>query len=344
MRSKLYTKSTKAWDAMIKAIEAAEKSVYIEMYIFENDMAQKHDFWGKLKKKAAEGVRVVVVADAFGSSNLKNDTSRDIEKSGIEIIFFSHWIRRIHRKILIVDENIAFIGGVNIGKRFALWNDLQIRLQGKIAKRLLKSFAYTYEMAGGKDEKILDFRQRKISYKLKFWLVEHLPIRNIHTLRRAYEKKLTGTEKSIFVVTPYFAPPRWLISLLDDAVRRGARVEVLVPEKSDSPLADRINLHYMEKLHSLGIFFFLTKEMNHAKLLVIDEKEALVGSQNLDLLSFELNSEAGIFFKEKILVDEILEIYNNWKEDSTEFVSGQYEKKLTDYAIAALTGLFRPVL
>ena len=343
MKSKLYTKSTEAWDAMLGAIDQAENSVLIEMYIFEADTAESHDFLGKLKRKSSEGVKIVIVADAFGSKLLQKEAD-DLRGSGIEIIFFSHWLRHIHRKILVVDGRTAFIGGVNIGKRFENWNDLHLRLGGAIVKRILKSFAYTYEMAGGKDEFVLAWRKRKFSYKLRFWLVEHLPSRNIHTLRRHYAERILGAQKCVRIVTPYFAPPRWLISLLDDAIRRGIGVEILVPEKSDFPFADRINFHYMEKLHPLGIRPFLTKEMNHAKLLIIDDEEALIGSQNLDPLSFEINVEAGIFFKDKALIKELLDTYQNWKNDSVEFVPGRYKKRIVDYAIVLLVKIFYPVL
>lgn len=344
MRYRLYKKSERAWDAIMAEMEKAQKSIYLETYIFDPKAMENHDFLGLLKRKAENGLRVIVVADSFGSPNLKKYTP-DLQKSGVEILFFSHWLRHIHRKIYIIDEKTAFIGGVNIGRRFKNWNDMQLKLGGKkLIQRLMKSFSYSYGMAGGKNPEILELRKRKISYKLKFWLVEHWPQRNVHTLRRTYEEKISKAQKTVKIVTPYFAPPRWLISLLDDAVKRNVTVEVLVPEKTDLFFADRVNICYMEELFPLGIEFLLAKEMNHSKVLVIDEGEALIGSHNLDIVSFKVNVEAGISFREKRLIADLIKTINDWKKDAEKFSPRKNGKKLIDYLIIALMKIFKPIL
>jgi cardiolipin synthase A/B len=344
MKYKLYTTSRKAWDAMISSIEKAEKCIYIEMYIFLPDTKSSHDFLGKLKEKAESGVRVVVVADAFGSKELKKEISKYIDTSKIEFIFFSHWLRHIHRKILIIDEKIAFIGGVNIGERFKNWNDLQIKLKGKIVNKILKSFAYTYEMSGGKDKKILEYRKKKISYKLKFWIIEHWPIKNIYSLKNHYIEKITNAKNSIRIATPYFTPPRWLISLLDDASRRKVKVEIIIPKKVDWKIMNLINYRYIQSLHPLGIKFYLMENMNHSKLLIIDDQESLVGSQNVDLFSFKINTEIGVFSKDKKLLRNLLEVFEEWKKNSSEFNPLKYKMKFMDYFILAIMKIIRPIL
>ena len=156
MRYKLYNKSQKAWSAMLEEIKKAQKSIYLEMYVFLDD-TDKYDFIQELRKKVQAGVQVVIITDAYGSSKLKKTTIQSIRKAGIEFFLFSNWLRHIHRKILIIDERVAFIGGINIGQNFAKWNDLQIKLQGRIVKIIMKSFSYTYETVGGKNPKILKF-------------------------------------------------------------------------------------------------------------------------------------------------------------------------------------------
>lgn len=344
MKYELYTTSKKAWDAMLKTIKQAKKSIYIEMYIFSNDTFQSHDFISALKKKASEGVRVIIIADAFGSDTLKKEVSTAVEETKIEFIFFSHWIRHIHRKIMIIDEKIAFIGGVNIKKSFIHWNDLQLKLGGKIVKKILESFAYTYAMSGGKDARILKLREHKFSGKIKHLLIEHWPIRNIHTLKNHYIEKISNAQTSIKIVTPYFTPPRWLISLLDNAIRRKIDVEILIPQKSDVPIIDRVSRRYIYELHAMGIKFYLNKSMNHAKLLIIDNKEGLLGSQNIDHLSFEMNTEAGIFFQDKKLLNELSAVIEKWKRNSIKFESVQYKMKPLDYIITVIMRLFWPIL
>jgi len=329
---------------MIKAIEQAQKSIYIEMYIFLDDTTKSYDFIGKLKQKAKEGVEIIIVADAFGSNELKKETVTSIRESGIEFIFFSHWLRHIHRKILIVDKKIAFVGGVNIGKSFMHWNDLQLRLSGRMVRKIIRSFAYTYAMAGGKNKKILKLREGKIVTKLKSQLIENWPIKNVHSLKSHYVEKITGAKKSIRIITPYFTPPRWLVSLLDDAIRRGVLVEILIPKKVDWKIFTSLNFRYINKLHIMGIRFYLAKNMNHSKLLLIDDEEGLVGSQNIDPLSFEINYEAGIFFKEKGLLQELSIIFEKWKRNSQPFEPKNYKMRVIDYAVLAITKIMHPIL
>jgi cardiolipin synthase len=329
---------------MLSAIEQAKKSIYIEMYIFLDDTSASHDFAGQLKKKAREGVRVIIVADAFGSSALKPESIQNLKAAGIEFIFYSNWLRHIHRKIMLVDEKIAFIGGVNIGQQFSKWNDLHLRLTGRVVKPILKSFAYTYGMSGGQDKKILQNREKKFASKLRFWMIEHSPVRNIYSLKDQYLEKITAAQSSIQLVTPYFTPPRWLIALLDNARQRKVRVEIIIPKKTDLPFIDRINHRYMYNLSRTGINFFLTPQMNHAKILLIDQKIGLIGSQNLDHLSFSFNAEAGIFFEEKGLIKELSQTITDWKIEADPFHPKKYKMKAVDYLILILIKIFNPIL
>ena len=329
---------------MLKAIEEAEKSIYLEMYIFLDDTSASHDFIGKLIQKAKAGARVVIVVDSYGSSKIKKESIKSLREAGVEFIFFSNWLRHIHRKILIVDEKTAFIGGVNIGKSYAQWNDLQLKVKGKIVKALLKSFAYTYEISGGKNIKILKFRAKSFSKKFRTWLMEHWPKKNMYALKEIYIEKISQAKKSIQIVSPYFSPPRWLIALLDEAVKRNVSVEIFLPKNTDWPLIDRVNLRYMSNLCPLGIKFFLLNRMNHAKILLIDGEESFIGSPNIDLLSFNILAEAGIFSKQKKLALELKKIISLWKKNSAEFKPSKFKMRLVDYIIFILAKIILPLL
>jgi cardiolipin synthase A/B len=344
MRYRLHTTSARAWKAMIEAIEKAQKAIYIEMYIFSADTGKRYNFLEKLSEKAQSGVRVVIVVDNYGSRDLKNSINKELLDSGIEFIFFSHWLRHIHRKILIVDETVAFIGGVNIGKKFKHWNDLDLEIEGLAVKSILRSFAYTYSMSGGKDPRIIGYRKRKLSEKMEFWLLEHWPSKSIFLLKNHYIRKINQAKESVQIVTPYFTPPRWLISLLDSAAKRHVKVEIIIPQKSDIGVIDRINYHFIDKLHSLGIKFYLAQKMNHAKIMIIDNKEGLIGSQNIDIVSFSINHEVGIFFKEKEVVAELSQIFQKWKRRSVIFEPKKYRMWPIDYVILALVKIFKPIL
>jgi cardiolipin synthase A/B len=317
MKYRLYTNSQSAWDGMIAAILAAKKSIYIEMYIFLDDTKNTHDFLGSLKKQAKAGLEIVVIVDAYGSYNLKSSIVKDLRLAGIEFLFFSSWLKRTHRKFIIIDEKIAFLGGVNINDKIRTWHDLQIKLSGRIIKPILQSFARSYARCGGQNDLVLRYSKKTISKKLKSWIIDNWQQTNKkYQLNNYYKKRIAKAKHSLKLVTPYFLPPRWLALLLVRAVNRGVKVEIIIPKDTDVKSLNRINYLNACRLTAAGIDFYFTKEMNHAKLMLIDDQEGLIGSQNLDILSFGFNVEGGIFFKQKDLVKSLENIINKWKNEA----------------------------
>ena len=340
---KFYSNSEKSWKAMFEAISLAERSVYLEMYIFQDDMPE-YDFLKLLKEKAKMGVGVKIILDSFGSSSLSKDAVSELKEAGAEVFFLSYFLHHTHRKVLVVDESIAFIGGVNFHQSASLWNDLVVRVKGKLIFSILKSFAKVYIECGGKDPSILIYHKKIIKDKMHDWLVEHFPIRNKFTLKKIYKEHLLRAEKNIILITPYFMPRRWLIGLLHQAVLRGVKVEVLVPEKTDYYIIDRVNYFFMYKLSMLGVKIYLEKEMNHAKVMLVDSKEGIVGSNNLDYLSFELNSEVGIFLQDPNAIKKLIKITEEWKKDTIIFDSKNQKPVILDYLLSPIIGFFNRIL
>lgn len=344
MKYNLYTTSHKAWDAMFKAIKGAQKSIYLEMYILANDTTKTHDFFGLLKQKAQSGVEVAVIADSFGSHALPLKAIREIRSSGVEFIFFSHWLKRSHRKILIVDKNIAFLGGVNIKENSRDWRDLQVKISGAPAKMLLKSYANSYYRAGGRKDSIVRFSYEPFPKKIKNWVLDNWP--NTHkryNLNRYYHKKISDAQSLLQIVTPYLLPPRWLLVAVDDACRRGVRVEMIVPKNTDIKILDRMNFINVYRLTKVGVKFYISDAMNHAKIMTIDNKEVAIGSQNFDILSFRLNYEAGMFSKQKDLVSDVGQIISKWKKEATPFNQKAKSMSFFDKILFSILKIFYPI-
>lgn len=344
MKYKIYTTSKKTWDAMIKSIKSAEKSIYIEMYIFLSDTEETHDFVGILKEKAVKGVEVVIIADAFGSRDIKPEVVEELKKAGAEFIFFSRWLRRTHRKFLIIDNKIAFLGGVNIENKIINWQDVQIKLQGKIVKPILKSFAYAYKMSGGQKQSILQYNNKSFVKKLKGWFIDNWSnTQHSYYLNNYYKQKIVEAQKSIQLVTPYLLPPRWLLVLLDNAIARGVKVEIILPIKTDIEAIVRVNYLNACRLSEIGVDFYFLPQMNHAKLMLVDGEEGVIGSQNLDILSFGFNVEAGIFFRQKKIISDLSRLIEKWKKEST-FFKDEYKKISTkDKFLIFLLKIFYPI-
>ncbi len=344
MPYKFFANSQKSWQAMYDIMFSAKKSIYLEMYIFQDDMVD-FNFLELMKEKAKNGIRVKVILDFFGSYSLSNKVIFGLKEAGVELIFQSYFLHRTHRKILIVDEKIAFIGGVNFHQSASLWDDLMVQVKGQLVFFIVKSFAKVYAECGGKDSLILIHNKSKIfKDTLHDWLVEHSPIKNKYNLKKIYKKHLSHAKVSITIVTPYLMPKRWLIGALHQASLRGVSVDILVPRNTDSYFIDRVNHFYMHKLSKLGINFYLEPQMNHAKIMVIDSKEAIVGSNNLDYLSFELNSEVGIFFNEPIAIHKISEIIKKWAKDVVIFDTKTYKMKWFDYILYLIIKVFYKIL
>ncbi len=345
MHYKFFTNSQKSWQAMFEAISTAQKSVFLEMYIFQDDMTD-FDFLSLLKEKAKAGLLVKIILDSFGSADLSKRAIFELRESGVELFFISRFFHHTHRKILIVDENVAFVGGVNFHQSAVNWNDLVVKLRGKIIPYILRSFAKAYAKCGGKDILILRYRKNKknIGEKMNSWLVEHSPMWRKNGLKNLYKQKISRAEESLFLVTPYFMPRRWLIAALHQAVLRGVRVEILVPKFTDYYFIDRVNYFFMYKLSKLGVNIYLEEKMNHAKLMIIDSREGMVGSQNLDYISFNLNSEVGIFFNDIKTMKKLLGIFLDWKKNTILFDFKTQKPNFLDYILSPIISIFNRIL
>ncbi|MEK7130258.1 MAG: phosphatidylserine/phosphatidylglycerophosphate/cardiolipin synthase family protein [Patescibacteria group bacterium] len=344
MKYKFYTTSEKAWDAMIEAIAGAQKSIFIEMYIFV-DNTVRHDFFKILEEKAEKGVKVKIIIDSFGSLELSQKTIEKLKSTGVELLFFSYWLRHTHKKILIIDEKIAFLGGVNIHKLFQKWNDLQMRFTGPIVKSVIRSFAKSYLACGGKDPDILIYRKRKgILKKTDLRFLSHQQAKGNNLLKKHYKNRLNNAKRGIIIVTPYFAPHRWLMGVLHQAVLRGVSIEILLPRQTDHWIFDRVNYFYISKFYNLGVKFYLQEEMLHAKVMIIDGVEGMVGSQNIDPFSFNYNLEAGAFFRDEKMVKDLIKIIADWKKDSTVFSPEMYKRTWSDYFLAPIIRLVLSII
>ncbi len=325
---------------MFETVSGARKSIYLEMYIFQ-DKVEDFDFFNLLREKAKQGLRVKLIFDSFGSPDLTGSTVRELEEAGVEVLLLSDFIHRMHRKVLVVDEDIAFIGGVNLQQNSRFWNDIVVRMTGNsLVKKTVVSFAKSYASAGGRDPILLGKNNRISSAKADSWIVDHSPIRRKFYFKRIYKKYLNEAQNNIILTTPYFIPKRWLFNTLHKATARGVKVEILVPKNTDHFFIDRVNYFYIYKLSKLGVKFYMEEKMNHAKMIIIDNEKAMVGSPNLDFFSFDFNSEVGVFFKDSEAVSKLLEIVKEWKKDAVLFDYKIHKPKWFDYILSPIINLF----
>jgi cardiolipin synthase len=220
---------------------------------------------------------------------------------------------------LITDESTAFIGGVNVGKKYARWKDLQVQVRGQVVESIIKSFAHIYKKCGGKNVLIGASLPTGAFKKAEMWFVDHGVGRHRRLFRKYYQERIDNAVESIVFVTPYLFPPRWFIASLHQAILRGVKVEILLPKSTDYRLVDSVNRSYAACFTGLGSKCYFSDGMNHSKAMIVDNREGIIGSQNLDLFSFNWNIEAGVFFSDSDMVQDLSTIINGWKSESTAF-------------------------
>jgi cardiolipin synthase len=188
----------------------AEKNVYWESYIFLDDEIGR-PFFDLLEKKSKEGVEVKLVIDSWGSYGLSKSRLNSLKVVGVELLFFSErkkryhgWWKKLksrtHRKVLVVDENIGFLGGVNVGLEMQNWLDIQVSFTGKVVHSLLRYFAKNYIIAGGKKRNVKHLLQYK--YRLlhsRLHLVFDEPDSKNLTARKKYSEALLKARERVII-------------------------------------------------------------------------------------------------------------------------------------------------
>src|SRR5437016_2852083 len=321
---RLYAYGRDLYDAMLEAIDAAQESIYIETYIWKDD-AVGQKFQMHLARKAAEGVAVYVIFDRFGNLVVPRAFKTSFAPS-IHVLEYSA-IRRPwhfldprcyaldHRKLLIVDGKMSFIGGYNIGSVYATqWRDTHLGLRGPAAAELARSFIAFWNRFCPAHERITQRYHLRVDSRITVSQNEAMrlsfPIRDLHIAA------IDQAEQFIFLTTAYFVPDQMLLGALKAAARRGVDVRVLVPWVSNHVVADWISHSYFTECLQGGIRIFGYRyTMLHAKTCTIDGQWSTVGTCNLDRLSLVGNYEINVAVYSAAFAGQMSALF---AEDTTE--------------------------
>lgn len=271
-----------AFPRMLAAIERAAVSVHLEVYSFTLD-ATGERFADALAEAARRGVPVQVVVDGVGSALDGRALATRLESAGAQVRIFNplaalllgHF-RRNHRKVLLVDDEVAFVGGINIGDAYAragtaggAWADVAAELRGPACDWLAR------RLRGG--------RPRPLTGAVRVWLSG---LGGGRPLRRRYLKAIGGARRSVWIAHGYFLPDRRLVRTITAAARRGVEVRLLLPGKTDVPFARPAIRSLYGRLLRAGVTIHeWGQSVLHAKVAVADGERLLLGSFNLDPLS-----------------------------------------------------------
>ena len=307
------------FDAIEEAIRAARHHVHLEYYILEEDRtgARIRD---ALVERAKAGVHVRLLVDDVGTT-LSRRFLRPLREAGVGFATFNpillpSLVSRInlrnHRKIMIVDGRVGFLGGINIGDEYdesiskrEAFRDTHLRIEGEAVRELQLTFLEDWHFSTS--ELIRDkglFPPRSDDEHDVVVVVPSGPDQEWESIKQVYFTAITQADEQIQLTTPYFVPDDAMRVALAAAALRGVKVELIVPRRSDSRVVTAASRSYFDELLRAGMQLYEYPKMLHAKTMVVDRKIALVGSANLDNRSFRLNFEiSAVFYNERAVAE-----------------------------------------
>jgi len=346
-----------AYPAMLKAIAGATERILLCTYIFDSDQVGI-EFVAALKAAVQRGVEVRVLVDAIGELYSWPHLSWTLRRANIQHRRFlpPRWLPpfgyvnlRTHRKLLLVDRDIAFCGGMNISARHVAHgpsgrevDDIHFCLRGPVATDLQRLFLDDWRFAANEILPLLTHEQ--VLGNMLCRVVPDGPNEDLDKLLFIIQSAIATARESILIMTPYFLPERDLIVALQTAALRGVEVGVVVPRRSNLPYVDWAMQHALPALVAQGVRVFRREPFSHAKLLTVDGRYALIGSANLDPRSLRLNFEVGVEIFDADFARAIEVVIRSDMTGPEETVSGLAGRGRLRRLRDAATALFTPYL
>ncbi len=305
-RVKIYFDADMVYGSQLAAIGGARERILMEMYMFRSDTVGWM-FAKALAERAKDGLEVRLIYDAVGSSDADESVFDFMREAGVFVVkyrplgFFrkgSGFISRDHRKILVCDGEVGFVGGVNTGDFWSrtvsgddAWRDTHMRVVGSAAADLQLLTAEVWKVATG-DNLILTENDRSREGRVSILVVGSRGWKSRRIMRDLFVSELDAAQHSVELTMPYFMPTRKIRKALLNAAKRGVRIDLLVPRDSDITIADMTRDGIYPQLQEAGIVIWeYLGPILHAKSAVIDGHIGIVGSSNFDFLSFAMNRE-----------------------------------------------------
>lgn len=328
----IFTDGNAKFDALIEDLRGAERFIHMQYYIIKNDVLFNR-IKEVLAEKAAQGVEVRVLFDAMGCRSVRHRYWRELNALGIQTAeFFPAVLRRLqlrinyrnHRKIVVIDNKTAYVGGFNIGKeyiglddRFGYWRDTHLRIRGTGAAGLQIRFMLDWNYAAGenllqKPDLFMGFETGTRDF-CEMQVISSGPDHSVRQIRDNYLRLIARAEKSIYIQTPYFIPDESILNALMLAVRSGIDVNIMIPCMPDHPFVYWATYSYIGDLVMAGAkCYTYNNGFLHSKGIVVDGKALCYGTANMDIRSFALNFEVNVVVYNS---EKAQEMENFFRED-----------------------------
>lgn len=333
----------------------AKYSINLEYYIVKNDHIG-NEIKEILIKKAQEGVKVKFIIDKVGSIRLRRKYIKELKDGGVDVVFYSYILApllrfintqinyRNHRKIVVIDNYVSFIGGINIGDEYlglgplGNWRDCHFMIKGDFSLGLQYVFLedFTSIKKHAQDEFfIVDnideyFSLPPIDYGTTFLqFVKSGPDSEFPSIAQSIIKIISMAKKEVNIITPYFIPTEGVIDALKIVLLSGVSVNIMFPEKADHFAVNRASKTYLAELLRCGakVYLYSSKGFIHTKLITVDNEISIIGTANIDIRSFELNYEINSVIYDKYITNELNQIFLTDLKDCREYTLVEYDSQ-----------------
>lgn len=358
----IFTDGASKFKRLIEDLSNAKKSIYLQYYIIEDDQLGSK-IADILINKAKSGVAVRVIYDNVGSISTGNKFFKKMRENGVDThpffkVTFPQLANRVnwrnHRKIVVIDNKIGYIGGMNIADRYlngpdggGVWRDTHFRVMGDIVKPLLYSFILDWNFLKKKTEMLYnEVESATTTNNVGMQLVTSGPVETWDNLMLVYLKAISMAKKSIYIQTPYFLPTDSLLHALEAASLAKVDVRIMIPAKCDSKMLQYASFSYVTQCLKAGIKIYLYKPgMLHAKMMIVDDDFVTAGSTNFDFRSFENNFEANLLVYDKSFNQRMREVFFADKRECHKLkLSTWRRRKLSERFMESVVRLVAPIL
>ena len=349
-------------DRLIADIGSARQHINMLFFKFEDDEVGRR-IADALIKKAEEGVQVRLIYDDAGNLMVPRRFYKKLRKHGLQVrgfikiflpILSRDYNSRNHRKVVVIDGKVGYMGGMNIAQRYAeglkwgIWRDTQIRIMGPAVSELQTSFLTDWKFTKGDTPDLgLMYPYNAPCGNTLMQIVTGGPMDKWNAMMQAYMTAIVSARSYAYLQSPYFIPPEPIMKVLQNAALSGVDVRVMIPYRGDKgvlpPWASR---SYIKEALNAGIRMYLyRKGYMHAKTLVIDDSLVTIGSTNLDFRGFEQDFEINAFMYDENLARQQRDIFLEDQKDAELIDPIEWDKRpLLDKAKESAARIFSQVL
>ena len=359
----MYSDGKEFFTALLDALRKAEKCINIEFYIFKIDGIGS-EILSILEEKAAKGVEVRLLYDSVGSRTLNKRVLKNfISVGGKTGEFFPSWLKiinlnmnfRNHRKIVVIDGEIGYVGGFNVGNeyvnrghQFKFWRDTHLKVKGQAVNELNKRFILDWDYASDEnlDNIIKYFPKPKEYGDVGIQIVSSGPDHMDEYIKIAYMKIINNARKYVYIQTPYLVPDEPMLEALRISALSGVDVRIIVPGAPDHFFMEWVLSANIANLIDYGVKIYrYNNGFIHAKTIVSDDIVSSIGTANMDNRSFRLNFEVNAFIYDGVVAKQQAKIFLNDQKFSTFVTKESYEKRSRALRIKeSLIRLVAPIL